>query len=375
MRIRYLESFYGGSHRDVADGIAGHSRHDVALSTLPARYWRWRMRAAGVHFARELREEVRDADLLVCTGLMSLTDLAALLGPRRPPILLYAHETQIVYPDRDAGMHVAFTDLANMLVANHIAFNSHTHRGAYLAELPGFLERMPEYQPSWAIDEIARKSSVCYPGIEVAAPDDRAPGADSPSCAPCVRSRDDEGLPPLVLWNHRWEYDKDPDAFFAALRVARERGYAFRLALLGESPGREPSVFAAARTEFASQLVHYGYLESRDAYRAWLDAADIIVSTAIQENFGISVVEAIAHGALPLLPNRLSYPEIIPSEHHSCLYEDSDLPDRLCEVLQRPRPQRRAPDDLVAHARSFAWQQRIGEFDALFERTAGAARG
>jgi len=61
----------------------------------------------------------------------------------------------------------------------------------------------------------------------------------------------------------------------------------------------------------------------------------IVISTASQENFGISVVEAIRYGCIPLLPNRLSYPEIIPKVFHGdFLYKDqSELVEKLCFLI------------------------------------------
>ncbi|MFW5743710.1 MAG: tRNA-queuosine alpha-mannosyltransferase domain-containing protein [Spirochaetota bacterium] len=382
MRLLFLESFYGGSHRDVADAIAEHSRHEVDLRTLPARFWKWRMRGSALGFAREMTDPAR-YDLIVCTGLMSIADFLALARPGAlrtgsspralPPVLLYAHETQIVYPApsaREADLHFAFTDLTNMLAADHVAFNSRTHRDAFLAALPGFLRRLPEHRPMWAVDEVTAKSSVCHPGVRWhAGGGEREPGATNgprgTSAPPAA--------PPLVLWNHRWEFDKNPHAFFAALDEIERRGIAFRLALLGENFQVVPKPFLEARERFAEEIVHYGYAADRDEYERWLAAADVVVSTSIQENFGISVIEAIAHGARPLLPRRLSYPEIIPDEFHDALYDSpEELVTKLAAALETPSP---PPDALVEHARSFSWELRIEWFDALFERVARGADG
>ncbi len=43
MRILLLEPYYGGSHRSWADGYVAHSRHNVMLLTLPARFWKWHL--------------------------------------------------------------------------------------------------------------------------------------------------------------------------------------------------------------------------------------------------------------------------------------------------------------------------------------------
>ena len=382
MRLLFLESFYGGSHRDVADAIVEHSRHEVDLRTLPARFWKWRMRGAALGFAREVAEPAR-YDLIVCTGLVSVADFLALARPgvvragawRRPlpPVLLYAHETQIVYPApsaREADLHFAFTDLANMLAADHVAFNSRTHRDAFLAALPGFLRKLPEHRPMWAVDEVTAKSSVCHPGVRwQAGRGEREQGAaNGPSGCPGAAT-----TAPLVVWNHRWEFDKDPHAFFAALDEIKRRGIAFRLALLGENFQVVPKPFLEARERFAREIVHYGYVADRGEYERWLAAAHVVVSTSIQENFGISVVEAIAHGARPILPRRLSYPEIIPHEFHDALYDSpAELVTKLAAALETPTP---PPHALVEHARSFSWELRIEAFDALFERVARGADG
>ncbi|MEE8441427.1 MAG: DUF3524 domain-containing protein, partial [Spirochaetia bacterium] len=106
-RILLLESFYGGSHRDVADGLVSHSRHSIHLLTLPARFWKWRMRGASIWFADKIRAKLirnRAAgggfpyDLILCTSLMDVAAMKALIGRECPPILLYCHETQIAYP-------------------------------------------------------------------------------------------------------------------------------------------------------------------------------------------------------------------------------------------------------------------------------------
>ena len=72
-----------------------------------------------------------------------------------------------------------------------------------------------------------------------------------------------------------------------------------------------PPVFERAKEQFAENIERWGYQKKRTGYETALAEADLIVSTAHHEFFGISVLEAIAAGAYPVLPNRLSYPELL----------------------------------------------------------------
>ncbi len=74
--------------------------------------------------------------------------------------------------------------------------------------------------------------------------------------------------------------------------------------------------------------------------QALLDT-DVFVSTATHEFFGLSAAEAIAAGAYPLLPDRLSYPEVL-SEVPAANLGDylyppgrAELSTRLTSLAQR----------------------------------------
>jgi len=145
--------------------------------------------------------------------------------------------------------------------------------------------------------------------------------------------------PPLrVLFNQRWEHDKDPAAMLAALIEARAQGARFELLLLGERYRDLPTGVAERLAALADVTLESGFVESRESYFHALGTCDLVVSTARHEFFGIAIVEALAAGCTPLLPNRLAYPEVIPVEQHSeALYEnESELVARLVKHAAEP---------------------------------------
>jgi glycosyltransferase involved in cell wall biosynthesis len=156
--------------------------------------------------------------------------------------------------------------------------------------------------------------------------------------------------PPVVVWNHRWEHDKNPELFFDTLLKLDNEGVDFGLIVLGQSFERQPEVFEKAREQLKHRIVHFGYAESKPEYAKWLAQGDIVVSTAAHEFFGISVVEAVRAGCRPLLPRRLSYPEMFPDEF---LYDDASFAQRLKQEILRG--ERLSPEASIKLTDGFSW--------------------
>jgi glycosyltransferase involved in cell wall biosynthesis len=107
---------------------------------------------------------------------------------------------------------------------------------------------------------------------------------------------------------------------------------AFRLAVTGENFRQVPTEFAEAEVRLGSHIVQFGFA-GQDRYDKLVAEADVVLSSAQHEFFGVSVAEAVAAGAFPILPNRLSYPELIPSQAHATtLYEN---PKQAVELLAK----------------------------------------
>ncbi len=354
----FLEPFFGGSHREFAIGLMTHSAHDIELLSLPARFWKWRMRGAALYFITKI-SDLGGYDGLITTDLMSLSDFKALAKGACPPTLVYFHENQLTYPlapGEHADYQYGFTDITTALAADRILFNSQTHHDAFFDGLPGFINMMPEYRPKWVVDVIRAKAGVLYPGCRFAAAEE----------APQEPAKHE---PPLIIWNHRWEFDKNPADFFNALDAVLEKGAEFRLALLGENFQEVPKAFIHARSRYGRRILQYGYVKSREEYLNWLNKGSIVISTAAQENFGIAVVEAVGCGCIPLLPARLAYPEIIPPEFHGdVLYRDhKDLVEKLCGLILNTSKSGKLRSRLSDAMARFAWKNLIDRYDEELE--------
>ena len=376
MNVLALEPWYGGSHKNFLDGLVEHSRHTFRTVTMPGRFWRWRMEGGGVTLARKVREAVDDGFTPDVVFASDMVNLPAVLSLTRSsigdvPVVMYFHENQLTYPlppDRERERAYGITNYLSALAADRVVFNSHFHFEEFIEALPLLLRDFPDFTNLGTVRDIRDKSTVLHLGIDLAAHDAYR------SERRLRRSRPTEA--PVVLWNQRWEYDKNPKGFFRIMNRLDDAGHSFRLLLAGKHFHEQPDEFEEAFERYAERILHYGYAEDFAEYSRLLHRADVVVSTAVHEFFGVAMMEAIYCGCHPLLPNGLSYPELIPETHHTpllhapVLYDDEqhlfDILSRVLEHEDRPLP----PETLRKIPQRLDWSRHVEAYDALLEEAA-----
>jgi glycosyltransferase involved in cell wall biosynthesis len=365
MNILLLEPFYSGSHQQWAEGLQKHSKHNVQILSLPGRHWKWRMHGGAVSLAKKFNELEESPDLILATSMLDLTTLLSLTRKRSAniPVAIYFHENQLTYPwspqDRDVkkkrNNHYSFINYASALAADKVFFNSKYHMDSFLGALPKFLKQFPDKRERDNIEVTKEKSEVLHLGLDLKRFED-------------FRSSDKEKQSEAtILWNHRWEYDKNPEEFFETLFEVKKKEIGFKLVVLGEQNDVNPPIFDEAKEKLKDEILHWGYADSFDDYAKWLWRADILPVTSNQDFFGGSVIEAMYCDCFPLLPNRLAYPEHLPEElDREFLYEEGELPARLETAIESVMGIRQV--DYQSIAKKYDWKELVEKYDEKMEK-------
>jgi len=314
LRVLSLQPWYGGSHRQFANGWSSRSGHIWTTLGLPDNKWKWRMRHAAIDFARQVNElssKGKSWDVVFCTSMMNVAEFQALARPVHDlPIVVYFHENQFAYPIRgkqNPDHHFLFTNLASALAADEVWLNSRFNLDSMLRGVTELAKTWTDFSPENEIEAIKAKAKIVPPPISIV-------DLEVETWIKEKRKRIATGEPLHLVWAARWEYDKNPQALLQCLELLAQQKVPFRISVIGQQADMIPPPFNTIRERFELQIEHWGYQESREAYWAVLKSADVFLSTANHEFFGLSVAEAISVGAWPLLPNRLAYPELLEAD-------------------------------------------------------------
>lgn len=271
---------------------------------------------------------------------------------------VYFHENQFEYPVREEierDGQFGWNQALSAICADKVLWNSNYNLRSFLAGLKKFIMTMPKEQRpdilSMSQRILAKSTVTFFPIDEVPRP-------------ALISDIFDQDRPIHIVWNHRWEWDKGPDLLFKvlyklvgheAIKVVPQASTSessemmqvenkstdlphFHLSIIGESFGEVPKEFEQAKSILAPYIKNWGYMPSKMSYFNVLHEADIVISTALHEFFGVAIIEAILCGCYPLCPSRLVFPEYLTESH---LYKTEDqLAKKLRYFIKYPAKMR-----------------------------------
>ena len=157
-----------------------------------------------------------------------------------------------------------------------------------------------------------------------------------------LREKSDNEL--IFIWNHRWEYDKNPQAFFDILSEIKKKE-SFGLIVCGKEV-KNP-IFENAKKYFHKEIIHWGFCESRQEYLKLLSSATHSVVTSNHDFFGLSAFECLLSGVRTYFPKRLCYPE----HFNSCDYDNIFYEDE-CDIITKLKSHENYPNQIFTHVQN-----------------------
>lgn len=325
MKVLLLSAYAARSHvhwQNMLQTMFAHWQWHIL--SLPARHFSWRVRGNALYWSMVERELLEKRyDLLVATSMVDLATLRGLVPVLASvPTVLYFHENQFEYPQAGKQHNLVeaqITSIYSALAADSIVFNSRYNHDSFMAGCAALLQKLPDYVPPEVLPRLLERASLLPVPLDEGR--SKAVQPEWPG-----EFRQVNGGPLRLLWVGRFEHDKGGEGLARILQQLDAKGLEYELAMVGQQFRQSPPVFSEIESSFCHRLVHVGFLESPSRYRAILQAADVVLSTAIHEFQGLAVMEAVARDCLPVVPDRLVYPEIYPAD---CRYESHpDDPER-----------------------------------------------
>lgn len=340
------------------------SNIEWTVLSLPPRFFSWRIRGNSLTWAFGHRHVLEQHyDCVLATSIVDLSVLRgmvpALTGRRT---IVYFHENQFYYPSSPQAeikyqnaVEAQLVNLYSALCADRVVFNSDSNRQTFLQGVDDLLAKLPDQVPEGIGEHLRSRSRVLPVPLEDKLFSTRVDKTDARF---------------HLVWNHRWEYDKGPARLLRCLQNLNP-SLSLCVHVVGQQFRQQPPEFDQIHALLKQNgwLGCWGFIASRNDYLKLLANADAVLSTALHDFQGLSVLEAYALKCLPIVPDRLAYQEFIPAQYRypSLLNEEILEAKVAADCITRWAQTPRDSVNLLDPPNSLAWESLTKSYYELFE--------
>jgi glycosyltransferase involved in cell wall biosynthesis len=163
-------------------------------------------------------------------------------------------------------------------------------------------------------------------------------GVDTNVFNPDKRTRQHEHQPAIVVSTRRLDYGMDVDTFVKAIPLVLKAFDNIKFIITGEGPLRQSVEQLAGKLGVSGHIEFWGDIDHKEMPKL-LGMADVFVSTSPSDGNNISLNEAMACGAFPVVTDITANRAWIEPGKNGLLYpcrKVDQLSDRIIEALRRP---------------------------------------
>ncbi len=134
---------------------------------------------------------------------------------------------------------------------------------------------------------------------------------------------------PVVIFSGRVTQQKGPETFLKVAERVAARLPAIRFLMAGSGDLFCRIVHQSASMGFGTRFLPLGHLQTKELQRV-LSAADILLAPSVAEPFGLSVLEAMSFGVVPVVSARAGVSEIV---EHVIKVDPGDIDGMVSAVV------------------------------------------
>ena len=133
-----------------------------------------------------------------------------------------------------------------------------------------------------------------------------------------------------IIFIGRLSYVKVVEILIKALKKVCEKNDNIFLTIVGDGEEKERLISLSKKLNVSDKIKFVG--RQSDVIE-WLDTADMFVYPSIwEEGFGMSVVEAMARGCIPIVSNKGGLPEVVQDFQNGFLFEKGSVNDLIQKI-------------------------------------------